>query len=101
MSKLSIRNFNLYYDDFHALKDINMEIGEKEITAFIGPSGCGKSSLLKSLNRMNDLVEGCSINGEVLLDGKNIYDKDVDVNTLRKRIGMVFQTQPLPHEHLR
>lgn len=95
MSKLSIRNFNLYYDDFHALKDINMEIGEKEITAFIGPSGCGKSSLLKSLNRMNDLVEGCSINGEVLLDGKNIYDKDVDVNTLRKRIGMVFQN-PTP-----
>ncbi|MGB4351610.1 MAG: phosphate ABC transporter ATP-binding protein PstB [Tissierellaceae bacterium] len=97
MSKLSIRNFNLYYDDFHALKDINMEIGEKEITAFIGPSGCGKSSLLKSLNRMNDLVEGCSINGEVLLDGKNIYDKDVDVNTLRKRIGMVFQKpNPFP-----
>ena len=97
MSKLSIRNFNLYYDDFHALKDINMEIGEKEITAFIGPSGCGKSSLLKSLNRMNDLVEGCSINGEVLLDGKNIYDKDLDVNTLRKRIGMVFQKpNPFP-----
>lgn len=97
MDKLIIKDFDLYYDDFHALKDINMNIAEKEITAFIGPSGCGKSSLLKSLNRMNDLVEGCKITGEVLLDGKNIFDKDVDVNKLRKRIGMVFQKpNPFP-----
>ncbi|NLY46037.1 MAG: phosphate ABC transporter ATP-binding protein [Tissierella sp.] len=97
MDKLIIKDFDLYYDDFHALKDINMNIAEKEITAFIGPSGCGKSSLLKSLNRMNDLVEGCKITGEVLLDGKNIFDKNVDVNKLRKRIGMVFQKpNPFP-----
>lgn len=97
MDKLIIKDFDLYYDDFHALKDINMNIGEKEITAFIGPSGCGKSSLLKSLNRMNDLVEGCKITGEVLLDGRNIFDKSIDVNILRKRIGMVFQKpNPFP-----
>ncbi|HZK00382.1 MAG TPA: phosphate ABC transporter ATP-binding protein PstB [Tissierellaceae bacterium] len=97
MDKLIIKDFDLYYDDFHALKDINMNIAENEITAFIGPSGCGKSSLLKSLNRMNDLVEGCKISGDVLLDGKNIYDKDVDVNIIRKRIGMVFQKpNPFP-----
>lgn len=97
MDKLIIKDFNLYYDDFHALKDINMNIGDKEITAFIGPSGCGKSSLLKSLNRMNDLVEGCKITGEVQLDGKNIFDKNVDVNILRKRVGMVFQKpNPFP-----
>lgn len=97
MDKLIIKDFDLYYDDFHALKDINMNIAEKEITAFIGPSGCGKSSLLKSLNRMNDLVEGCKITGEVLLDGKNIFDKSIDVNKLRKRIGMVFQKpNPFP-----
>ena len=97
MDKLIIKDFDLYYDDFHALKDINMNIAEKEITAFIGPSGCGKSSLLKSLNRMNDLVEGCKITGEVLLDGKNIFHKDIDVNRLRKKIGMVFQKpNPFP-----
>lgn len=97
MDKLIIKDFDLYYDDFHALRDINMNIAEKEITAFIGPSGCGKSSLLKSLNRMNDLVEGCKITGEVLLDGKNIFDKGVDVNILRKRVGMVFQKpNPFP-----
>lgn len=97
MSKLAINNLDLYYDDFHALKDINMNIGEKEITAFIGPSGCGKSSLLKSLNRMNDLVEGCRITGEVLLDNMNIFHKDMDINLLRKRIGMVFQKpNPFP-----
>lgn len=97
MSKLAIKNFDLYYDNFHALKDINMNIGEKEITAFIGPSGCGKSSLLKSLNRMNDLVEGCRITGEVLLDNRNIFHKDMDINLLRKRIGMVFQKpNPFP-----
>ena len=97
MDKLIIKNFDLYYSDFHALKDINMNIAENEITAFIGPSGCGKSSLIKSLNRMNDLVEDCKITGEVLMDDKNIYDKDVDVNILRKRIGMVFQKpNPFP-----
>ena len=97
MDKLIIENLDLYYDNFHALKDINMNIGEKEITAFIGPSGCGKSSLLKSLNRMYDLVEGCRITGQVRLDNKNIFDKDVDVNLLRKRVGMVFQKpNPFP-----
>ena len=87
---------NLYYGDFHALKDVNLEIEPNKITAFIGPSGCGKSTLLKSLNRMNDLVEGCRIEGEVLLDGEDIY-KDMDVNLLRKRVGMVFQKpNPFP-----
>lgn len=94
--KIVIDNLHLYYGDFHALHGINMNIKEKEITAFIGPSGCGKSTLLKSLNRMNDLVEGCRIEGRALLDGKNIFD-DPDVNTLRKRVGMVFQKpNPFP-----
>ena len=96
MDKLTIKNLDLYYSEFRALKNINLNIQEKEITAFIGPSGCGKSTLLKSLNRMNDLVEGCRIEGEVLLDGENIY-KDMDVNLLRKRVGMVFQKpNPFP-----
>ena len=96
MDKLTIKNLDLYYSEFKALKNINLNIQEKEITAFIGPSGCGKSTLLKSLNRMNDLVEGCRIEGEVLLDGENIY-KDMDVNLLRKRGGMVFQKpNPFP-----
>ena len=96
MDKLTIKNLDLYYSEFKALKNINLNIQEKEITAFIGPSGCGKSTLLKSLNRMNDLVEGCRIEGEVLLDGENIY-KDMDVNLLRKRVGMVFQKpNPFP-----
>lgn len=95
-TKLLIQDLNLYYGDFHALHGINMDIKEKEITAFIGPSGCGKSTLLKSLNRMNDLVEGCRIEGKVLLDGMNIFTND-DVNTLRKRVGMVFQKpNPFP-----
>ena len=95
-TKLLIEDLNLYYGDFHALHGINMDIKEKEITAFIGPSGCGKSTLLKSLNRMNDLVEGCRIEGKVLLDGDNIFAND-DVNTLRKRVGMVFQKpNPFP-----
>ena len=95
-TKLLIEDLNLYYGDFHALHGINMDIKEKEITAFIGPSGCGKSTLLKSLNRMNDLVEGCHIQGKVLLDGDNIFAND-DVNTLRKRVGMVFQKpNPFP-----
>lgn len=96
MSKLSIENLNLHYGDFHALKNINMEIEAGKITAFIGPSGCGKSTLLKSLNRMNDLVEGCKITGDVKLDGKDIYG-DIDVNLLRKKVGMVFQKpNPFP-----
>ena len=90
MSKFKIEQLNLYYDQFHALKDIEMDIPEKEITAFIGPSGCGKSTFLKSLNRMNDLVEGCKITGNVTLDGEDIYG-DMDINLLRKRVGMVFQ----------
>ncbi len=94
--KFDIRNAELYYGDFKALKNINLEIPEKKITAFIGPSGCGKSTLLKSLNRMNDLVEGCRITGEFLLDGEDIYGK-MDVNLLRKRVGMVFQKpNPFP-----
>lgn len=96
MSKISISNMNLYYGDFHALKDVNLEIEPNKITAFIGPSGCGKSTLLKSINRMNDLVEGCRIEGDLRLDGKDIY-KDIDVNLLRKRVGMVFQKpNPFP-----
>lgn len=96
MDKMSIRNMNLYYSDFHALKNVNLCIPEKEITAFIGPSGCGKSTLLKSLNRMNDLVEGCKITGDILLDGEDIYGR-MDVNLLRKRVGMVFQKpNPFP-----
>ena len=94
--KFKISNLDLYYGDFHALKDINMSIHANEITAFIGPSGCGKSTFLKSLNRMNDLVEGCKITGNVLLDGEDIY-KGMDVSLLRKRVGMVFQKpNPFP-----
>jgi len=96
MDKVIIENLYLNYGDFNALKDVNLRIPEKQITAFIGPSGCGKSSLLKTLNRMNDLVEGCTIKGKVLLDNENIY-KDIDVNLLRKRVGMVFQKpNPFP-----
>ena len=96
MNKFDIKNMNLHYGDFHALKDINLEISPKEIIAFIGPSGCGKSTLLKSLNRMNDLVEGCKITGDIKLDGEDIYG-DMDVNLLRKRVGMVFQKpNPFP-----
>ena len=97
MNKLEIKDLNLYYGDFHALKNIQMDIEEKKITAFIGPSGCGKSTLLRSINRMNDLVEGCRIEGQILLDGKNVYDKSMDINMLRKRVGMVFQKpNPVP-----
>ena len=96
MSKFNIGNMNLYYGDFHALKDINMEIQANEITAFIGPSGCGKSTFLKYLNRMNDLVDGCRITGKIELDGEDIYG-NIDVNLLRKRVGMVFQNpNPFP-----
>ena len=96
MNKFDIKDMNLHYGDFHALKNINLEIAPKEIIAFIGPSGCGKSTLLKSLNRMNDLVEGCKISGDIRLDGEDIYG-DMDVNLLRKRVGMVFQKpNPFP-----
>ena len=96
MGKFNISNLDLYYTDFHALKNVNLDLPEKEITAFIGPSGCGKSTLLKSLNRMNDLVEGCKITGEITLDGVDIY-KNIDVNLFRKRVGMVFQKpNPFP-----
>ena len=96
MDKLTISNMELYYGDFKALKGINLNIQANEITAFIGPSGCGKSTLLKSLNRMNDLVEGRRITGSILLDGEDIYG-DMDINLLRKRVGMVFQKpNPFP-----
>ena len=97
MNKFDIENLNLYYDSFHALKEVNLAIEEKCVTAFIGPSGCGKSTLLKSLNRMNDLVEGCRIEGTVTLDGEGIFSRKMDVNLLRKRVGMVFQKpNPFP-----
>ena len=96
MEKFTVKNLDLWYNDFKALKNINLGMQENSITAFIGPSGCGKSTLLKSLNRMNDLVEGCRITGEVLLDGEDIYG-NMDVNLLRKRVGMVFQKpNPFP-----
>ena len=95
-SKMKVENLDLYYGKFKALKNINLDLPKNEITAFIGPSGCGKSTLLKSLNRMNDLVEGCKITGKVTLDGDDIYG-DMDVNLLRKRVGMVFQKpNPFP-----
>ena len=97
MGKIDIKDMDLFYGSFQALKNVNLEIEPNKITAFIGPSGCGKSTLLKSLNRMNDLVEGCRIDGKILLDGQDIYAKSMDVNTLRKRVGMVFQRpNPFP-----
>lgn len=96
MAKFEIHNMDLYYNTFHALKNINLELPANEVSAFIGPSGCGKSTLLKSLNRMNDLVEGCKITGDIRLDGEDIYG-DIDVNLLRERVGMVFQkANPFP-----
>lgn len=94
-TKMSLKDLDLYYGDFQALHKINLDIKEREILSFIGPSGCGKSTLLKCLNRMNDLVLGCKIDGEIKLDGEDIYAKNYDVNKLRKRVGMVFQ-QPNP-----
>ena len=95
--KIVIEHLNLWYGSFRALKDINLRLPANEITAFIGPSGCGKSTLLKSLNRMNDLVEGCRIEGTVTLDGEDIFSRKMDVNLLRKRVGMVFQKpNPFP-----
>jgi phosphate transport system ATP-binding protein len=96
-SKIEVKNLNLWYGDKPALKDNNLSIKEKRVTALIGPSGCGKSTFVRCLNRMNDLIDGVRITGSVLLDGKNIYDKDVDVVALRKMIGMVFQRpNPFP-----
>lgn len=96
-SKVSIQDLNLYYGDFHALKGVSMEIPAGGITAFIGPSGCGKSTCLKTINRMNDLVDGCKITGKVTIDGEDIYDPRTDVTLLRKRAGMVFQKpNPFP-----
>ncbi|MCZ0717494.1 phosphate ABC transporter ATP-binding protein PstB [Aerococcus kribbianus] len=92
---MQAKNMALNYGNFRALEDIDMDIYEKQVTALIGPSGSGKSTFLKSLNRMNDLVEGCKITGEISLEGKNIYGKNIDVNELRKNVGMVFQ-QPNP-----
>ena len=96
-TKVSIKDLNLYYGDFQALKGINLEVPANQVTAFIGPSGCGKSTCLKTLNRMNDLVENCKITGLVTIDGENIYDPRTDVTLLRKRAGMVFQkSNPFP-----
>lgn len=96
MNKFEIENLELYYSDFKAIKGINLSIPEKKITAFIGPSGCGKSTVLKTLNRMNDLVDGCKVSGKILFDGIDIY-KNIDVNILRKKVGMVFQKpNPFP-----
>lgn len=93
----TVKDMELYYGSFHALKNVNLNIASGEITAFIGPSGCGKSTFLKSLNRMNDLVEGCRITGDIRLMGEDIYDKNVDVSVLRRRVGMVFQKpNPFP-----
>ena len=94
-TKISVRDLNLYYGDNHALKNVNMNIRENAITAFIGPSGCGKTTFLKTLNRMNDLIDSVRIDGLVEIDGENIYSKNMDVTVLRKRVGMVFQ-QPNP-----
>ena len=95
--KIVTQNVNLYYGDNHALKDISLNIEESKITALIGPSGCGKSTYLKTLNRMNDLVENVKITGKVLLDGEDVYGPGVDVTLLRKKVGMVFQKpNPFP-----
>ena len=94
-SKITVESLNLHYGENHALKNVNMEIADHAITAFIGPSGCGKSTFLRCLNRMNDLVDGCRVEGKVILDGEDIYEKRVDTTLLRKKVGMVFQ-QPNP-----
>ncbi|MEK6805251.1 MAG: phosphate ABC transporter ATP-binding protein PstB [Pseudomonadota bacterium] len=94
---IEVEKLDLYYSEKRALKDINLRIPQKKVTAFIGPSGCGKSTLLRCFNRMNDLIDGCRIEGQIRLDGKNIFDKDVDVAALRRRVGMVFQKpNPFP-----
>lgn len=97
MAKIEIKKFNLYYTDFHALKNININIEEKRITAMIGPSGCGKSTLLRSINRINDTIEGVRVNGEINIGGKNIYGDKIDIDALRRNVGMVFQRpNPFP-----
>ena len=97
MAKIEIKKFNLYYTDFHALKNINMKIEEKRITAMIGPSGCGKSTLLRSLNRINDTIEGVRVEGEIIIGEKNIYNEKTDIDVLRRNVGMVFQRpNPFP-----
>ena len=95
VNKIITKDLNLYYGENHALKSVNMDIKENAVTAFIGPSGCGKSTFLKTLNRMNDLVQGVKITGTVTIDGENIYNPGVDTTLLRKKVGMVFQ-QPNP-----
>lgn len=96
-TKIEVRNLNVFYDDFQAIKDISMNISEKSITAFIGPSGCGKSTLLRMFNRMNDFIDGFRREGTIRIDGKNIYDSSVNVEELRKQVGMVFQKpNPFP-----
>ena len=96
-NKIMVRKLNLWYTDNHVLKDVDLDIKENKVTALIGPSGCGKTTFIRTLNRMNDLIEGVRVTGEVFLDGMNIYDKDVDVVSLRKRVGMVFQKpNPFP-----
>jgi len=94
-NKIEVKDLDFYYDEFQALQDINLEIKENKVTALIGPSGCGKSTFLRTLNRMNDLIEGSRVEGKVIFDGENIYKKDTDVVELRKKVGMVFQ-QPNP-----
>ena len=97
VNKISVRKLNLFYKDFQALKDVNLEVGVNRVTALIGPSGCGKSTFLRTLNRMNDLIEGVKVEGTILMDGRDIYQPDVDVVSLRKRVGMVFQRpNPFP-----
>ena len=96
-TKIAVENLDLHYGAFHALHDITMDMPRNQITAFIGPSGCGKSTFLRCLNRMNDTIEGCRVEGSVKLDGQELYSKETDVNLLRKRVGMVFQTaNPFP-----
>ncbi|SUD98895.1 Phosphate import ATP-binding protein PstB [Psychrobacter phenylpyruvicus] len=99
-AKLQIRNLDFYYGDFRALKDINIDIPEKNVTAFIGPSGCGKSTLLRTFNRMYDLYPGMRAEGEILLDGNNILQKNVDVNLLRARVGGFPKANPFPNVYL-
>ncbi|MDD2524549.1 MAG: ATP-binding cassette domain-containing protein, partial [Endomicrobiaceae bacterium] len=97
MDIIKIKNLNLFYTNFHAIKDVNMKIKANKITALIGPSGCGKSTLLRTLNRINDTIEGVRIEGDVVINGKNIYDLDADVDRIRRNVGMVFQRpNPFP-----
>ena len=97
MDKIEAKNVDFYYGDFHALKGINITIPNNQVVAFIGPSGCGKSTFLRLFNRMNDLIPGTRLTGEILIDGQNIYDKSIDIDTLRRNVGMVFQRpNPFP-----